>query len=55
MATPTNQQWSEIAEGFQDKWQFPNCLGALDGKHVLIFAPKKSGTMFFNYKKTFSV
>ena len=55
MATPTNQLWSEIAEGFQDNWQFPNCLGALDGKHVHIFAPKKSGTMFFNYKKTFSV
>ncbi|XP_067615900.1 uncharacterized protein [Eurosta solidaginis] len=33
----------------------PHCLGAVDGKHVKVVCPKRSGSLFFNYKKTFSV
>lgn len=31
-----------------------SCIGALDGTHIQIQAPKSSGSLFFNYKKTFS-
>lgn len=35
--TPTKpEQWKVIAEKFQAEWQFPDTLGALDGKHVHI-------------------
>lgn len=51
----TEQRWKEIADGFQKLCQFPNCLGAIDGKHVRIRKPKMSGSLFHNYKNYFSV
>lgn len=33
---PTKETWDENAEKFALLWQFPLCLGAIDGKHVLI-------------------
>lgn len=51
----TKEEWEQIADDYFNKWQFPNCLGALDGKHVTIRSPKNSGSLNFNYKKTFSV
>ena len=54
MPTPDRNKWEKIEEGFRMRWRFPNCLGALDGKHVMIKAPPNSGSTFYNYKKHFS-
>lgn len=56
MKTPvTEVEWREVAKGFQERWQFPHCLGAIDGKHITILPPANSGSTFRNYKPHFSV
>lgn len=55
LAQPTQEMWRHIADEFLEKWQFPNCIGALDGKHIRIQCPPNSGSQFSNYKKYFSL
>ncbi|KAK9732130.1 DDE superfamily endonuclease [Popillia japonica] len=52
---PTKEQWESIAAGFERKANFPHCLGAVDGKHIRLVCPFKSGSMYYNYKQYFSV
>jgi len=40
---------------FYTLWKFPNCCGAMDGKHIVIHCPRKSGSEFYNYKKDYSL
>lgn len=51
----TPDEWLKVAELFNTRWNFPNCLGALDGKHIQIKPPNKSGSTFYNYKHSFSI
>lgn len=55
MPIPTQVNFLQIAADFLRLWNFPNCIGAVDGKHVRIKCPKNTGSMFFNYKQYFSV
>lgn len=52
---PETDDWVKIANDFYSEWNFPNCIGSLDGKHINIRCPSHSGSMNFNYKKTFSI
>jgi hypothetical protein len=52
---PTDGGWKKKGEEFYLLWQFPNCIGAIDGKHIEIQTPCKIGSIFFNYKNIFSV
>ena len=54
-APNTEEEWIKIADQFEEKWDFGNCIGAIDGKHVVMQAPPRSGSYFFNYKKTHSI
>lgn len=51
----TKNDWNKIIMGFNASWNFPNCIGAIDGKHIVIECPSNSGSNFFNYKGTYSI
>ena len=54
-APSSPEEWRLIAKFFEDKWNFPHALGALDGKHVIMQCPARGGSDYFNYKKTHSI
>lgn len=54
MPIPSKEMWVEHANNFHNKWNFPNVIGAIDGKHIRIQCPPNSGSLYFNYKGFFS-
>lgn len=55
MPSPTRETFEMCAKQFELKWNYPNAVAAVDGKHVRIKAPNSSGSLFYNYKGFFSV
>ncbi|KAH7955245.1 hypothetical protein HPB51_028155 [Rhipicephalus microplus] len=47
MKTPTEEEWRQIAAEFCNRWQFPNYVGVVDGKHFQINAPAMVGGTYF--------
>jgi len=45
----------KIEQEFRTRWNYPNCVGSVDGKHVVINKPYHNGSLYFNYKKFCSI
>uniref|UniRef100_A0A3B3SD89 DDE Tnp4 domain-containing protein n=1 Tax=Paramormyrops kingsleyae TaxID=1676925 RepID=A0A3B3SD89_9TELE len=54
VAYPDQTKWQSIKGDFLSLWNYPNCLGSIDGKHIRVQAPRNSGSQFHNYKGYFS-
>lgn len=50
----TPEEWLTVSKGFETFWNFPNCVGSMDGKHIMLQAPINSGSEYYNYKNFFS-
>lgn len=55
MPIPSEAKWKDIANRYYEPWNVPNCLGAIDGKHIRMKKFPNTGTQHFNYKGYFSV
>ena len=54
--TPSSEQeWFEISQKLQTRWNYPYALGAIDGEHVMIRKPSNAGSYYYNYKHTHSI
>ena len=51
----SEDKWKSIADEFYERLNFPNCIGAIDGKRVMIQCPFNSGSLFYSYKSYFSI
>lgn len=51
----TENEWLKIAEQYQKKWQFNNCVGCMDAKHILVVKPKEDSPQYQNYSDSYSV
>jgi len=50
MKCPTSAlEWEAVSGRFNALCQFPNCLGAIDGKHIEFRAPRSAGSLYRNY------
>ena len=56
MSLPDSEdKWLSTANEYEETWQFPNCVGALDGEHIPLINPCNSGSTYFHYKNFFSI
>ena len=46
----TEKKWKEVAAGLTSRWNYHNCLGAVDGKHVAMKKPPNEESNYCNYK-----
>lgn len=51
----SHEEWKKISQDFYTLWNFPHCLGALDGKRMLLQKPAHSGSHYYDYKGNFSI
>ena len=56
LKTPDSEdEWCAISHQFAQRWNFPNGIGAIDGKRIIIQQPTNSGSHYFDYKDHHSV
>lgn len=52
---PKGQKLKDVIDGFERKWGFPQCAGAIDGSHIPVCAPELNHTDYYNRKGFYSM
>ena len=55
MLVPTTKMLIATSNEFYRVWNFPNCVGNTDGKHIQLKYPSNSVSMYYNYKHYYSI
>lgn len=53
LSQPTKEMWTSVAVDFNSKWNFPHCVGAIDGKNIVIKKLNKSRSSYLIINKIF--
>jgi hypothetical protein len=51
----TTLEWLKHGDNFYKQWNFSHCLGALEGKHIVMQTPANNGSYYYSYKGTFII
>ena len=51
----TTEEWLITSKQFEKKWQYPHCLGAIDGKHIMMQLSANCGSQYYNYRHSNSI
>lgn len=46
---PTAETWLDNSQGFEVRWDYPNAIGAVDGKHIRIQVLTKNSNDILHY------
>lgn len=49
------KEWLQLAQDWENKWNFPHCISSMDGKHIALQAPINSCAEYINYKDFYSI
>ena len=52
---PTGESLKTVVEGFQCRWDIPQCAGSVDGTHIPITPPAMNHTDYYNRKGWYSI
>ena len=52
---PTGARLNYIVQHYNDRWGFPQCVGAIDGMHVPIKGPSANPADYYNHKHFHSI
>ena len=52
---PTGDNLKAVIDGFEHKWMFPQCVGAVDGTHIPIVSPRECPADYYNRKGWHSI
>ena len=52
LRVPDHDRFLDMAVKFRERWNFPNVVGCIDGKHIRIKCPAKARSLFYNYKQS---
>ena len=50
-----DEELKQVVDGFEDKWGYLQCAGAIDGCHIPISASALNHTDYYNRKGWYSI